>query len=154
MENTLKVFPDYFTQDIINEIIENGGQEHSYHVYRVDKYGNMDKTAFYNYYDEVVSGLKTVRNKEKKLKNYQKSIGALSVSCQQSYDQIIYYYSVTLRNKHPHKRVLEGDINPEDGLSRITAEWEKSATKGHIDWWLYKNADPSAYFKEVQIPDE
>lgn len=53
MENTLYVFPEYYTAEAIKEILENG-KEDCIAVYRVGKYRKDMTKAFLNYYEEVV----------------------------------------------------------------------------------------------------
>lgn len=150
-DSQVKLFPDYFTSTVIQEIKDNGGCENNFSVYRVAKYGNNDKTAFYNYYEEVIHGLKTVRNKEKALEKYLNSIDYLSVSCNLEYQNIKYYFDITLKDSHPRRILLCGITSSSEGLSRITEQWKKNyqGTSGHIDWWLYKDAEPNKFFKEV-----
>ena len=66
MEEKKYIFPEYFSVNAKKLILLNGKPQNR-HVYRVAKYGRDTTTAFLNYYDEVVLGLKTVRNKQKYL---------------------------------------------------------------------------------------
>lgn len=154
-DSQIKLFPDYFTSTIVQELKDNGGCENNFSVYRVDKYGNNDKTAFYNYYEEVIHGLKTVRNKEKALEKYLSNIDSLSVSCDMDCERVKYYFNITLKDQFPERKLLYGITSSSEGLSRITKEWKDNykGSSGHIDWWLYKDAEPNKFFKEVMIDE-
>lgn len=147
--SNLKILPDYFSEQAINTI-KCWSVKLPFYVYRIGKYGDK-KTAFYNYYDEVIHGLKVVRKKESNLKRYQKDIDALSVSCYYDKKDIIYYYSVTLKESYPNKILLYGYTCSNYGLSSLTKWRKQNKRDSHIDWWLYYNVTPCDVFKEVKL---
>ena len=61
MENEIFIFPDYFSENAVKVILSEGKRD-NLHIFRVGKYGRDKTTAFLNYYEEILSGLKTVRN--------------------------------------------------------------------------------------------
>lgn len=143
------VFPDYFSQDAIDKIFKNGKEE-NIEVYRVCKYGRDITIGFLNYYEEVIQGLKMVRNRQATLEKYSKNIDSLSVSCYYLLDDIIYYYSVTLKDSYPERILLKGITSNVCGLSQRTSE-RKEKNDSHVDWWLYKDVKPWTFFKEEKI---
>lgn len=149
MSVVTNVFPDYFSQDAINGIFKNGKEE-NIEVYRVCKYGKDTTIGFLNYYEEVVQGLKTVRNRQTTLEKYSKNIDSLSVSCYYLLDDIIYYYNITLKDSHPERILLKGITSSTCGLSQRTSE-RKVKNDSHVDWWLYKDVKPWEFFKEEKI---
>lgn len=146
-----KCFPNYFSASAISEI-NKWGRDEAHLVYRIGKYGNNDETAFLNYYDEVVMGLKPCRNKEATLAKYKKSIDSLSISCYYDVNDIVeYYFSVTLKRNYPNKIVLKGKTIGEYGVSSITRKRKNSCDTSHIDWCLYEKSTPWEVFKEEEI---
>lgn len=146
----MMIFPDYYTDKARSEI-QKHGQKEAIPVYRVGKYGKNDYTAFLNYYDEVISGLKVVRNKEQFLEKCRDSIDQLSVSCYENLEDILDYYKITLKETHPSRVLLQGATVSECGVSVRTKERKEKCTDSHVDWWLYRDVTPYSYFKEVVV---
>ena len=141
-----KIFPDYFSDKAREQIIY-WGKEEAIPVYRIGKYGKNDETAFLNYYEEVERGLKVVRKKEQTMERYKGDINSLSVSCYEEESDIEEYYKVTLKESYPERILLFGTTGPQDGLSIRTKERKANCSDSHVDWWLYKDAEPWKYFK-------
>jgi len=148
MGNKLYIFPNYFSENAISQILIYGKQANM-HVYRVGKYGKDKTTAFLNYYDEVICGLKTVRKPEKYLEKCKNNIDKLSVSCYLEMKDISYYFEITLKDDYPERVLLEGTTNHKCGLAQKTSEREKERRDSHVDWWIFKDATPWIYFNEV-----
>lgn len=146
----MKIFPDYYTDKVCSEIQKHGRDEEIL-VYRVGKYGKNDTTAFLNYYDEVMLGLKTVRNKEQFLEKCKNSIDQLSVSCYEDMNDILDYYKITLKDTHPKRILLRGVTMRECGMCGRTRERKEKCTDSHVDWWLYRDTAPYKYFEEVVV---
>ena len=149
MKKKKYIFPDYFSKDVVEEILKHG-KENNIVVYRVGKYGKDKTISFLNYYDEVVMGLKTVMRKEKYLEKCKTNIDNLSVSCYYDIDDIQYYYDVTLKDDYPERILLHGVTDSNYGLSQKTSE-RKRVNDSHVDWWLYKDSTPWLAFKEVTL---
>lgn len=149
MKERLNIFPDYFSEKAIDLILLNG-KSSCIHVYRVGKYGKDKQTAFLNYYDEVIKGLKTVRNPERYLEKCKNNIDMLSISCYHSIEDIKYYFEITLKDEYPERILLEGISDCKYGLTQKTSERKKKILNSHIDWWLYKNATPWVIFNIVE----
>lgn len=147
--NTLSIFPDYFSDEAI-ENIKLCGKQDEIQVYRVSKHGDI-KLAFLNNYEEIVLGLITVREaeKEKRLKRCQKNIDYLSVSCYYLYRDIEYYYNITLKDDYPERTLLKGSTSSRCGLSQLTDVRKCRTKNSHVDWWLYSNTTPWTVFSEV-----
>ena len=55
------------------------------------------------------------------------------------------------RGKQPGAILAIGPTDPSCGLSQRTKERTKSKNaKSHVDWWLYQDAVPHPFFKEVE----
>lgn len=153
MGNTLYVFPDYYTPKSIAEI-EQYGKENNYEVYRAGKYGKDKFSDFLNYYDEVIAGLKKVRNPEKYLEKCSNNIDNLSLSCYLDYEEIKYYCDITLKETFPDCIIYKGCTLSVYGLSQITRERKPQKEGSHVDWWLFKDINPANAFEEVLINNE
>ena len=145
-ETNEKIFAEYFSKKVLDGIAEWGKSE-AIPVYRVGKYGKNDDTAFLNYYEEVERGLKVVRNREACMDSYTKSIDSLSVSCYENKEDIEEYYKVTLKDIYPQRILLFGETIPQDGPSIRTKERKEKCKDSHVDWWLYRDAEPWKVFK-------
>lgn len=132
----------------MEDIIKNG-KEIEINVYRVGKYGKNDNAAFLNYYDEVILGLKTVRNKERYLEKCKNDINKLSISCYYDKEDIEYYFGITLKDAYPERIFLYGITDKRHGISQKTKERKIEQTDSHVDWWLFKNSTPWESFNEV-----
>lgn len=152
MGNTLYVFPEYYTTEAISKIMQNGKEERI-EVYRVGKYGKDKSIAFFNYYEEVIMGYKFVKpaKRESILEKYSRDIDSLSVSCYYLYEDIDYYYSITLKETNPERILLKGITSEEYGLTQITSERKPKKTDSHTDWWLFKSSTPWVVFEEVSF---
>lgn len=149
MENELFIFPDYFSENSVKLILLHGRKE-NFHIYRVAKYGKDKTIAFLNYYEEVIRGLKTVRNPEKYLEKCKNNIDQLSVSCYYDINDLTYYFEITLKDNYPERILLEGITNSKYGLIQKTSERKKEKKNSHVDWWLFKDATPWIDFNEVK----
>ena len=151
MERKIKSqFPEYFSAEALQKILLYGRAE-EINVYRVGKYGHNDNKAFLNYYDEVLLGLKPIRKKEAALKKYRHSIGNLSISCYEDFDDIKDYYMLTLKDDYPKRILLRGKTSGECGLSCRTRSRDENCSNSHVDWWLYQDASPWQFFHEVEV---
>ena len=146
MNKIEKIFPSYFTDNAVQQIMECGKEE-SIFVYRVAKYGKNDKSGFLNYYDEVLQGYKVVRGSlDRALERYRNNIDSLSVSCYYKKEDIEDYFNYTLKDIYPKRILLKGVTNPKYGLTQRTHE-RKEKEDSHTDWWLYENAEPWLIFE-------
>lgn len=146
----IKCFPDYFAETVQEQIAE-AGKEENIAVFRVGKYGKNDRTAFLNYYDEVVEGLKVVRNRDKYLERCKNDIDRLSISCYEKLEDIIDYFKVTLKESYPERILLKGETAISCGLSKRTRERKASCEDSHVDWWLYEGATPYEWFHQEEV---
>ena len=146
-----KYFPDYF-EDSAQIEIRKWGTNADILVYRVGKYGKNDSTAFLNYYEEAVKGLKPIRrNKEQYLEKCRKNIDSLSVSCYEKKEDIEDYYKITLKDTYPARILLHGRPASDCGLSCRTKERKENYTNSHVDWWLFQDSQPWKHFEEVEV---
>lgn len=145
------LFPNYFNDTVIAEILKLGKKTKKA-VYRYGKSGKNIKDAYICSYGEVLFDIKIPmpKRKEKWLKQYRNKVEQFSTSCYENVEDIKYHLDTVLKN-NPHCIILYGETSPDDGLSQLTKERDKDRTDSHVDWWLYDNADPSIYFKEIEV---
>lgn len=145
-----KCFPDYFAETAIAGI-SLWGKAENIPVFRVAKYGKKDRSAFLNYYDEVLEGLKVVRKREKYLEKCREDIDRLSVSCYEKKEDIEEYYQITLKESYPERILLKGTTAMSCGLSSRTRERKETCTDSHVDWWLYEDVAPYEWFRQEEV---
>lgn len=132
-----KIFPDYFEKFTLPE----GAHEESIKVYRACRSGRCDKLSFLPTYEQ--NGFKTT-NVANELEP-----GEFSLSTFEKPNHIKRWANLDSDMKVPFKIAI-GYTNPIHGVIQRTSE-RKPKSKSHVDWWLYKDAEP---YKEFElIPD-
>lgn len=79
--------------------------------------------------------------------NYNDS-GIYSTSCNIDYTEAEYALDMFMRHT-PRAFIAEGETVGECGPCQLTSEREKR-TDTHVDWWVYEESEPQAYFSEVE----
>ncbi len=148
------LFPDDYPKDLYERVVADGAGKNEYDVYRVAELGENNRDAFLSSYTE--QKLKnSINNRDVYLAMKQKEneydIGLFSTSCFETIKQA----KKILKLKERHVAgpcILFGRIMPETGLSMKTENSKsgRKARRGHIDWWIYKDVDPSKNFSEVE----
>ena len=131
-------FPDCFPVDFATKILPANAGYTRHHVYRVVKSGRIDRQAFESSYEE---NLRQARfRRPRPLRKDDPS--TYSTSCCVDYEQAAFLKKVTFRDP-PEAIIAEGITEP------ICGPTLKNQASGHVDWWIYKDAKPECYFKEV-----
>lgn len=149
------LFPEDYPDDLYDRIVQDGAGENIFNVYRVSDVGINNRDAFLcTYYTRI----KTSQLNNRDAYKYQHcfdgdyDIGIFSTSCfdeEKAANKIL-----KLIEKHVDgPRMLYGTITPEYGLSMKTSESKsgRKSKKHHIDWWIYKDVDPSIKFCEMEV---
>lgn len=148
-----KVFPESYPSDLMQRIIEDGAAENIIeNVYRIANYGENNRDAFLSTF---LTNIKDSGNT---------NIRDAYIFSQENYDIGMYGTSLSsnekkakrtlslLERKYNGPILLIGTILPEYGMSIFSknSKTRKSYSKYHIDWWIYKDKDPSKHFKVLE----
>lgn len=149
-----KIFPDNYPPDLMERIIEDGAENNTFeNVYRIANYGENNRDAFLSTF------LTNLRD------NMNINIRDTFIAGTNNYDIGTYGTSLTsnkkraistlrlMERKYNGPILLKGTIFPEYGMSMYTKDSKrrKAYSKYHIDWWLYKNEDPSEHFSIIEV---
>lgn len=138
----MKKYPECFPENFESEILPNEAKEKNIPVYRVIKYGEINRNSFISTYEEIQRGL-IPRRKKMNLSDP----GIYSTSCNIEYSEAKYALDMFMRH-YPQPFIAKGETEKTCGPCQVTAEREKR-TDTHVDWWIYEAAEPQVYFKEV-----
>lgn len=147
-----KEFPDCFPDDFKDNILPQDARPEELTVYRGCKTGIIDKNTFLSSYEEIIiKGIDTLSpNDKKKYEKNLKKPGFYGTSCFLDLEELKDIMDSAWQ-RHKDAKILIGTMKCEDGLSQQTINRTAGCMrKSHVDWWLYKNSDPSTYFKEVE----
>ena len=139
----MKKFPECFPENFEKEILPEGAKTESKPVYRVIKYGSINRESFISTYEEIQRGLIP----PKKRMNLNDP-GLYSTSCNIEYSEAEYALNIFMRHQ-PKVFIAKGETEGECGPCQLTAERE-TRTDTHVDWWIYEEAEPQMYFDEVE----
>ena len=134
-------FPNCFPENFETEILPREAKEENRLVYRIIKYGTINRDSFISTYEEIQRGLIP----PKKRMNLQDP-GLFSTSCNIDYSEAEYVLSLIMRHQ-PKAFIAKGETEGSCGPCQLTSEREKT-TSTHIDWWIYDDSSPQLYFEE------
>ncbi len=132
-----KIFPDYFERFSLPE----GAHEEKIKVYRACRSGKCDKLSFLPTFEE--KGFRTLTSEN------ELDPGEYSLSTFEKPNHIKRWADMTSDMQVPYKIAI-GYTNPVHGVVQRTSE-RKAKSRSHVDWWLYKDAEPYREFE--LIPD-
>lgn len=138
-----KKFPSYFPIDNLPE----GAKEAEIGVYRVCKTGKIEPDSFLTTYEEN----KKFGWKPKEADPDHPDIDDCSMSCfeqRKDANKLIKFFNKK-NNSNPTCILSYGTTNPTFGLVQRTRE-RNPKRRSHVDWWLYKDANPYTCFSEVK----
>ena len=137
------VFPDCFPDNLASEILPVGAKNECLHVYRVIKYGRIDRQGFISTYEEMQAGLIPL----KKRMNLNDP-GLYSTSCNIDRSEAEYVLNIFMKH-YPKPFIARGQTHASCGPCQLTSERE-SRQDTHVDWWIYRDAKPQNYFDECE----
>ena len=118
------------------DILSNGTENPHCHVYRVAKYGELNRTTFLNSFEERI-----YENRKPQI-DISNIIGSFSTSCYLSIwgpKKFLNLIKAKYRKKYPRARIIEGYTLC--GLSQLTRERIPDyPDKDHVDWWIYEDS--------------
>lgn len=139
----MKRFPNCFPDNFETDILPKDAKEESKNVYRVIKYGKIDRESFIGTYEEIQRGLIP----PKRIMDLNNP-GIYSTSCNMAYEDAEYALNMFMRH-HPEAFIAVGETKGSCGPSQLTSDREVRDDT-HVDWWIYENTEPQNYFKEVK----
>lgn len=135
----MRAYPDCFPDNFDREILPKEVKYENKPVYRIIKYGTINRDAFISSYEEVLKGLRPAP----KIGIDLGDPGTYSTSCNMKYSEAEYMLNVFMRH-YIAKGITECRCVP----CQLTSEREERSDT-HVDWWIYKDANPQNYFEKV-----
>ena len=136
-------FPSCFPDNFVTDILPKEARKENKEVYRVIKSGIINRESFLSTYEEIDKGL--IPPKKRMECN---DPGIYSTSCNIEYSEAEYVLKLFMRH-YPKPFIAEGITESTCGPCQLTSERKQDNTT-HVDWWIYKDARPEGYFKEVK----
>lgn len=137
-ERAGKIFPVYMKDIQLPE----GAKEEEIEVYRVCLTGKVEPDSFLNSYEDAKLKIRDLDLNE---------VGSYSLSCYEDIKDIRKMLKFFTKRTPGVPVVAQGLTESCCGVVQRTIERIKlKSGKSHIDWWLYEDAKPHNYFKEVQ----
>jgi len=148
-----KGFPNCFPTDFREKILPKGAAEQKLEVYRVCKWGRIERQAFLSTYEETELGLRPPkRGDNKAIEKWRNNPGTYSTSCNVEYYEACRVLDLFMRN-YPEPIISKGEIQPDLGPSQLTKE-RGGEDNSHVDWWIYKDTEPHMSFEEVESDEK
>lgn len=138
----MKKYPECFPENFETDILPKGAKKENKSVYRVIKYGTINRDSFIGTYEEIQRGLIP----PKKRMNLNDP-GLYSTSCNIEYSEAEYALNMFMRH-HPKAFIAKGETEGTCGPCQLTSEREERKDT-HVDWWIYEETEPETYFCEV-----
>lgn len=144
----MKKYPDCFPDDFEERILSKGARFQSRSVYRIMKFGKINRDNFLSTFEETERGL---RPPGKRIN--VNDPGIYSTSCNMEYAEAKYVLGIMMRH-YPEPFIALGTTMQECGPSQLTSERIEDNHTTHVDWWIYENAQPQQYFEEVYADEK
>lgn len=138
----MKKYPKCFPENFETDILPKNAKNENKFVYRIIKYGKINRDSFIGTFEEINRGLIP----RKKFLNLSDP-GLYSTSCNIKYSEAEYVLNMFMRH-HPKVFIAKGETEGSCGPCQLTSEREER-NDTHVDWWIYDEADPQIYFSEV-----
>lgn len=139
----MKKYPACFPSHFETDILPKEAKEENKSVYRVMKYGEMNREGFISTYEEIKRGLIPPRKRMN-----PEDPGIYSTSCNMEYSEAEYAVNLFMRH-HPEAFIAKGETEGSCGPCQLTAEREPRKDT-HVDWWVYEEAMPQNYFEKLE----
>lgn len=150
-----KVFPENYPNDLLERITEDGAGNNTIdNVYRVANYGENNRDAFLStFLTNIKDSLNTNNRDVCKAQEQTYDIGTYSTSLYAKAKRAKNIL-LLLERKYNGPILLKGTVLPEYGMSMYTRDSKTrdvNKKSSHIDWWVYKDEDPSEHFEIVEV---
>lgn len=139
----MKKYPECFPKNFETDILPKGAKVENKTVYRVIKYGTINRNSFIGTYEEIQRGL--IPHKKRMNLN---DPSLYSTSCNIEYSEAEYALNIFMRH-YPEPFIAKGETEGTCGPCQLTSEREEKRNDTHVDWWIYEETDPQTYFDEV-----
>lgn len=142
----MSTYPDCFPLDFENRILPKDALAQDIEVYRVCENGEIEPNSFLSTYEEALLGTyyKTISELLNELDEDDPIL--YSTSCFTNFKKVVWIVRSKRQNGYPNPIIVKGYIKGIYGLSQVTYERTKHDKKsGHIDWWIYKDANKQLY---------
>ena len=141
LSEIIKRFPAYFK----NFTLPKCATEQEIEVYRACRTRKIEKASFLNSFEE--NGLKVAVGGDE---------GDPQEYCLSTYSKLkdIKRFVAIDSKYSPPFLLAKGITHPSCGVSCVTKEWRAQCKSSHVDWWLYEDAEPWVYFREVDYEKE
>ena len=131
-----KIFPAFFPENIVPKEAETDSIE----VYRVCRFGEINKSAFMSTYEECKIQKIYIRDLDLEY------TGTYSTSCYLKRRDAKGIFKCISR-REPRAIIAKGFTGEDYGVHQLSSKREPERKDSHTDWWLYADADPSDNFK-------
>lgn len=122
------------------EALPDGAKEERIDVYRICRSGRVDAASFLPTYLDELSMTKENHGAAHEIGYYSLSTFFKETDAKRALK--------FFRGKQPQAILAVGYTEPSCGLCQRTRERKRNA-KSHVDWWLYQNAVPHIFFREI-----
>ena len=139
----MKSFPDCFPNNFVTDMLPEGAIEDNKEVYRVIKYGILNRDSYIGTHEEILKGLMPPG----RIRRDPSNPGTYSTSCYLEESECVHFLKLCMRHK-PEALIAKGITAAECGPSQLTSDREPR-NDTHVDWWIYKEAEPQYYFEGV-----
>ncbi|MBO5468968.1 MAG: hypothetical protein J6A03_04350 [Lachnospiraceae bacterium] len=134
-----RIFPDYFNQ---YNIPPENAREESLEAYRACKTNRLERESFLPSYEE--NGCQFIEEGE------EEDPSTFSLSVYEKPRDVRRFAIVNSTIRPPYK-IAKGRTYPVHGVVLRTREYKQGYKKSsHIDWWLYKDAEPYRDFELIE----
>lgn len=138
-------FPNYIPINLLENELDNI-KETEMEVYRVCKYGYIDKSFITTYEEDL---LETNNNIDKHDKN---DIGTYSMSCYQKQKDARRIFNMFKKFDEYKDTICMSKGITKNEIGIISATKNRTKKKdSHIDFWLYKDTKPIKYFSITKL---
>lgn len=138
----MKKYPECFPENFEKDILPKGAKGENKSVYRVIKYGTINRESFISTYEEIQRGLIPPKKRIK-----LNDPGIYSTSCNIDYSEAEYVLNLFMRH-YPKVFIAKGETEKTCGPCQLTSDRE-ARTDTHVDWWIFEKCEPQMYFEEV-----
>lgn len=151
-----KEFPENYPKDLLKRIIEDGADNNTIDdVYRIANYGENNRDAFLSsFLTDIKDGLNINNRDAYKAEKNTYDIGYYGTSLCSKKKRAKNTLRLLEKNKYNGPVLLKGKVLPQYGMSIYTKDSRTrnvNSKSSHIDWWIYKDEDPSKHFEIVEV---
>ena len=146
------LFPESYPKNLLELIVEDGAEANEIVVFRICRNGVVNRDSFVSTVQDPYQGIKNKNlvNRDLVLSNNDNiDISHYSTSCFEELSDVNRIFGA-MQKTTPKQIIAKGITDPSCGLSlRSKMSRSRKKNKGsHVDWWIYKDANPEDFFAE------